>query len=232
VVRTLAPCALGGVQKMDHAHPTAQDDLPVPASSMRYTPPRQDRQRSEVMADEKRLLTPQEASDLVVALMVKYEERLAKYFERKGLQLADALNASQDLFLKALSAASKWTTRPDSEEAWFFSMARLVARTYHRTQRRKEDREQPYPDYYEELMSMNPVDEASRIEICNMMAAAVDALPDSQWVVIKWCLVEGASQREVAETLSISRRAVSGRLKRATRALCRALRGLAADVFA
>lgn len=188
-------------------------------------------ERKSPVSDVERLLTPEQAMALVAELMVKHDGRLAKYFHNKGLQSADALNASQELFLKASRAASKWTMRPDSDEAWLFSMAAQVALSLLRKWSLAAKHETAYQRSGMARSISEPLGEAIAIwsEFRDMIAPAIDLLPETQQVVIELHYEWGYSHDEVADLLKISRNAVTGRLERARRQLGKNLSLLGVD---
>jgi RNA polymerase sigma factor (sigma-70 family) len=170
-------------------------------------------ERKSPVSDVERLFTPEQAMAFVAELMVKHDGRLAKYFHNKGLQSADALNASQELFLKASRAASKWTMRPNSDKAWLFSMAKKVALSHLKTRILRAKHETAYQRSGMVRTISAPLGEA--IAILSEVRAAIDLLPETQQVVIELHCEWGYSHDEVADLLKISRKAVTGRLGRA-----------------
>jgi RNA polymerase sigma factor (sigma-70 family) len=166
-------------------------------------------------------------TDAFAALVERYQARLVRLCERLLGDRDEALDAAQEVFLKAFRHAAAAEPR-GLLFTWIYRIA--VNHCLNRLRRRKlvhflalgggsEDEERTFDP------PRSAPDPAATLEARERWARtrrALDALPESQRTVVILAKFEGLRQREIAELLGITEGAVESRLVRALRRLAAA----------
>ena len=129
----------------------------------------------------------------------------------------DARDACQEIFVRA------WHALPYYEgqgrfRAWLWRIAVNLCSDRLRAQRRRKSSLIAWSDRFgEELVcpDQTPAEAAHWRGEMEMLARALDVMPDSLRWPLTLCLIEGLSQAECAAVLNLSIRAVEGRIHRA-----------------
>lgn len=141
---------------------------------------------------------------------------------------ADAAEIAQDSFAVAWlgreSCRGDWRD-PESFGRWLRGVARNQHRNWARGRRRRLRRLAPGPELLEYVAAPEEPEPPEHID---RLRAAIDRLPARQRQVVFMHYLEETSVAEVAALLSISAKAVEGRLYQARRSLRRMLEGVPA----
>lgn len=166
-------------------------------------------------------------TELFSVLVERHQDRLVGLCQRLLLDRQAALDAAQEVFLKAFHKAS--SVRPRGQYfTWLYRVA--TNHCLNVLRRRKIVRFLPFVDSQDEGAGVpwEPVDRGPNPEEMlaarrrwQRTAAAIRRLPESQRAVLVLAKFEGLSYREIAETLEITEGAVESRLFRAMRNLQR-----------
>jgi len=184
---------------------------------------------SEVMADDWQLLarSADGDDDAFRQIVERHQDRLVRLCQRILQDREEALDAAQEVFIKAYQKAGK--LEPKGElYTWLYRVA--TNHCLNRIRRRKIVRFLPFGGSGGEVApSLEPVDRAPRPdselaarERWRITERAIATLPDRQRVVLILAKFEGLSYRQIAETLRITEGAVESRLFRAMRNLSKA----------
>jgi RNA polymerase sigma-70 factor (ECF subfamily) len=166
--------------------------------------------------------------DAFEPLVERYQDRVVRLCERFLGRREDALDAAQEVFLKAFRHAAG--ARPRGRfYTWIYRIAvnhclnqlrrRRVVRFLSLERGRTDegiaalDPASPAPDAEADLLTRERWRRTRRV---------IDALPPGQRAVLLLARFEGLSQREIAATLGITEGAVESRLVRAMRRLAAA----------
>lgn len=179
--------------------------------------------------DDWRLLAQAGAGDdeAFRTLVERHQDRLVRLCQRLLMDREEALDAAQEVFIKAYRKAGKLEPRGE-----LFTWLYRVATNYclNRLRRRRIVRFLPIGDASgDETVWPEPPDQtptpdrqlAAR-ERWQSTANAISALPENQRAVLVLAKLEGLSYRQIAETLQITEGAVESRLFRAMRNLSKA----------
>lgn len=164
-------------------------------------------------------------------LVERHQDRLVRLCERFLGRREDALDAAQEVFLKAFRNAGR--VRPRGRfYTWLYRVA--VNHCLNQLRRRRVVRffsleRGVRPEDGEAAASFDPPSPVADAQ-AGLLARerwrhtrrAIDALPAGQRAVLLLARFEGMSQREIAATLGISEGAVESRLSRAMRRLAAA----------
>ncbi|MEM1177618.1 MAG: RNA polymerase sigma factor [Acidobacteriota bacterium] len=160
------------------------------------------------------------------AIVERHQGRLFRVCLRMLGDREEALEATQDVLLKAFRSAATFTPR-GRVYTWLYRIA--VNHCLNRLRRRKIARFFGFGDLGgpdDEDLEWDPADDAPDAErrLVDQRAwlrtrRAIDALPTNQRAVLVLAKFEGLSYREIADTLGITMGAVESRLFRAMRRL-------------
>ena len=181
------------------------------------------------MSDDWQLLArTAEGDDGAFRIIVeRHQERLVRLCQRLLHDREEALDAAQEVFIKAYQKAG--TLEPKGElYTWLYRVA--TNHCLNRIRRRRIVRFMPMVSSSSDVAySMEPVSESAgpdteleAKERWQATQSAIDRLPDNQRAVLVLAKFEGMSYRQIAETLEITEGAVESRLFRAMRNLSRA----------
>lgn len=171
-------------------------------------------------------------SEAFTLLVERHQERILRVCERLLHDRDEALDASQEVFLKAFRKAGSFRPRA-KVSTWLYRIA--VNHSLNRLRRRRivrmvslgsmaprdEEEEGAHWDPPGEEPDPERVLEARRR--WKVTRRALEDLPESQRAVVVLARFEGLAYREIAEVLGITLGAVESRLVRAMRHLDRAL---------
>jgi RNA polymerase sigma-70 factor (ECF subfamily) len=161
-------------------------------------------------------------------LVERHEDRLIRLCQRLLLDREEALDAAQEVFIKAYRKAGRLEPRGELF-TWLYRVA--TNHCLNKLRRRRIVRFLPLGDPADDEASgwPEPADrgpipdqELASRERWATTRAAIGRLPDNQRAVLVLAKFEGLSYREIAQTLGISEGAVESRLFRAMRNLTRA----------
>lgn len=160
--------------------------------------------------------------DAYAQLMRRHQNRIFRHLLNLTGSREEALELSQEVFLKAWEALPAW--RPEAQfHTWLYRIASNLA--YDLLRRRRIVSYEPLADDYDV-----PADEAGpqeRLQASQAMAAldaALARLPPDQREIVLLREVEGLSYDELAATLGIDEGTVKSRLARGRAALAQAFR--------
>jgi len=160
-------------------------------------------------------------------IVERHQDRLVRLCQRLLFDREEALDAAQEVFIKAYRKAGK--LEPKGELfTWLYRVA--TNHCLNKLRRRRLVRFLPIGDSGEEETAwFEPVDQAPTPdqqlvarERWRATSRAVSRLPDNQRAVLILAKFEGLSYRQIAETLGITEGAVESRLFRAMRNLAKA----------
>ena len=160
-------------------------------------------------------------------LVERHQDRLVRLCQRLLHDREEALDAAQEVFIKAYRKAGK--LEPKGElYTWLYRVA--TNHCFNKLRRRRIVRFLPIGNTFEEEpLGWEPPDRAPAPD--RQLAArerwratrdAIARLPESQRAVLVLAKFEGLSYRRIAETLQITEGAVESRLFRAMRNLSKA----------
>jgi len=160
-------------------------------------------------------------------IVERHQDRLVRLCQRLLHDREEALDAAQEVFLKAYGKAGK--LKPQGElYTWLYRVATNYC--FNKLRRRRIVQFLPIGNSLEEEpLGREPSDQAPAPD--RQLAArerwratrdAISRLPESQRAVLVLAKFEGLSYRQIAETLQITEGAVESRLFRAMRNLSRA----------
>ncbi|MGH8554526.1 MAG: RNA polymerase sigma factor RpoE [Gammaproteobacteria bacterium] len=165
-------------------------------------------------------------------LVLKYQQRIIKLVSRYVRDPTDALDVSQDAFLKAYRALPNF--RGDSAfYTWLYRIAINTAKNHLVTQSRRpmESENFRFEGEQVELESMlkdlaTPESLLITDEIKETIAEAIEQLPDDLRTAINLREVEGLSYEEIAEVMTCPIGTVRSRIFRAREAIDHRLKAL------
>ena len=181
------------------------------------------------MSDDWQLLarTAEGDDDAFRVIVERHQERLVRLCQRLLNDREEALDAAQEVFIKAYQKAGK--LKPKGELfTWLYRVA--TNHCLNKIRRRRIIRFLPIGESAsDETYSIEPVNESPGPET-ELVAKerwratqnAIAKLPESQRAVLVLAKFEGLSYRQIAETLEITEGAVESRLFRAMRNLSKA----------
>ena len=181
------------------------------------------------MSDDWELLaqTAKGDEDAFRRLVVRHQDRLFRLCQRILLDREDALDATQEVFIKLFRKAGKLERRGELF-TWLYRVA--TNHCLNRIRRRRIVRFLPIAEassgvrFHPEPVadSAGPEVELETRQRWEATRRAIGRLPENQRVVLILARFEGLSYRQIAETLGITEGAVESRLFRATRNLVKA----------
>ena len=159
------------------------------------------------------------ASVAFAALFREHYPKVVRWLSVLGVSRAAVDDVAQEVFIVAHRKLDQ--RRPEaSTMGWLMGIARNVAATHHRGDRRKRAREQraPPPDAVP-----NPEATAMRNQAAALLQDFLDTLPEEQRLVFAMFELDGASGSEIAEALGLSRHTVHSRIRLVREKLARRL---------
>jgi len=160
-------------------------------------------------------------------IVERHQDRLVRLCQRLLHDREEALDAAQEVFIKAYGKAG--SLKPKGELfTWLYRVA--THHCFNKLRRRRIVRFLPIGDSREgEPVGWEPSDQAptpdrelAARERWQATRNAISRLPESQRAVLVLAKFEGLSYRQIAETLQITEGAVESRLFRAMRNLSKA----------
>lgn len=165
-------------------------------------------------------------------LVLKYQHRIVKLVMRYVRDPSEALDVSQEAFLKAYRALPKF--RGDSAfYTWLYRIAINTAKNYIVAMNRRPmeyDLDLQSPDEYEIHSKLRDDDTpeglALRDELHETVEMSIRALPEELRVAIILREVDGLSYEEIAEAMDCPVGTVRSRIFRAREGIDKSIRGL------
>lgn len=167
-------------------------------------------------------------SQAVRALMNRHSSGIWALARRMLNDAAMADDITQEVFLRVWKQAPKWETGRAKFSTWIRRVT--INLCYDRLRKHTERLPGEVPDIRDERSSVQA--ELERSELSQQVAAAIDDLPDRQRAAILLSHYDDLSQKDAAETLSLSVRAYESLLARARRSLKAALMDSKDDLMA
>lgn len=176
-----------------------------------------------VESDEDRLLSAAILGDeeAFVALVERYQEKIFRFCCQWLSDPEDAREATQDTFVRAYLALPRYRKKARFS-TWLFQIALNQCRDRFRSRSRKQD---GITDSITALATepacptLRPDESTSRSEDEQRLHLAIQALPEKLRAVAILHGIEHLSQRQCAEILNCSERAIEGRMYRARQSL-------------
>ena len=167
-------------------------------------------------------------------LMTRYMPLVTAYLYGKVRERDDALDISQEVFLKVYSALP---ALKDSRRfaPWLMMITKNKLRDYYRNQSRRLPAGAPSPHLDENARSSDrgpedeapsPAQKAGEKELIALVSASIGQLPDKYRVITYLRLLEERGTGEIAELLDLKESTVRTRLGRALRTLRKELQKL------
>jgi len=157
-----------------------------------------------------------------IATILPHEAALVRYLHRIWRNRAEIPDICQEVYVRIYEGAAR--SRPDSPKSFMFTTARnLLADKARREQVVTIHYTQDFASLDVLMDEMSPEHQYGAGEDLRRLAAAFDRLSDNYRQVIWLRRIEGLSQREAAQRLSINEGTLESRLNRALTALTRAL---------
>lgn len=145
--------------------------------------------------------------------------KVVRWLSVLGVSQAAVDDVAQEVFIVAHRKYAQ--LRPDASAAgWLMGIARNVAATHNRGDRRARAREQHAAA---PAAAPNPEANAMRNEAARLLQDFLDTLPEEQRLVFAMYELDGASGSEIAETLGLSRHTVHSRIRLIREKLARRL---------
>lgn len=165
-------------------------------------------------------------------LVLKYQHKIVKLVMRYVRDPSEALDVSQEAFLKAYKALPKF--RGDSAfYTWLYRIAVNTAKNYIVAQNRRPieyDLDLQESDGYELNVKLRNEDSpekiAQRDELRNTVQSAIDSLPDELRVAILLREIDGLSYEEIAHAMECPVGTVRSRIFRAREAIDKTIQPL------
>lgn len=156
-------------------------------------------------------------------LVRRYQDRLYRFILRMVGSRDEALELTQEVFLKAWQALPGW--RPEAQfRTWLFSIASNAATDSLR--RRKVVEFVPLDEEYDVPgEASDPARQLQAKQRLRALEAALSRLPDDQREIVLLREIEDMSYSDISATLGISEGTVKSRLARAREALVGHYRG-------
>jgi len=154
-------------------------------------------------------------------LVRRHQDRVFRFILRMTDCREDALELTQDTFIKALRALPSW--RPDALfRTWLLSIAGNTARDSLR--RRKRAKHVPI-DECEDIVDQraSPHSQLEAVEQCRLLESALRKLSDEWREILLLREVEGLSYSQIADTLGVCEGTVKSRIARARSAMLQEL---------
>jgi RNA polymerase sigma-70 factor, ECF subfamily len=155
--------------------------------------------------------------DALRLLYVRYSENVYGYVRSIVRDEKEAEDLTQHVFLKLITAISKYDDRGVPFSAWLLRLARNAALD-HLRRRRATPAEQVY--------AADAADDQGRLEAARDLHAALDVLPDEQRTVVVMRHIVGLTPPEIAERMGRSESSIHSLHHRGRRALQEELRRL------
>ena len=163
-------------------------------------------------------------------LVLKYQHKIVKLVMRYVRDSAEALDVTQEAFLKAYRALPGF--RGDSAfYTWLYRIAINTAKNYLVAQKRRPldyDLDLQDPEQYDMQARLKTVDTPERMalseEIRSTVNAAINDLPDDLRTAIVLREIDGMSYEEIAQTMECPIGTVRSRIFRAREAIDKRLK--------
>jgi len=148
-------------------------------------------------------------------LLNRHLPRILALARRMLKNREDAEEVAQEVFLRVWTRAGEWEPGRAQFRTWLYRVATNLC--LDRLRRHKNDDLESIP----EPASMDPTPEESlqNKDLSEIVARALDSLPDRQRAAIQLCHYQGMSNIEAAEALEVSVEALESLLSRARRQL-------------
>jgi RNA polymerase sigma-70 factor (ECF subfamily) len=183
-------------------------------------------------ADDQRLVERVQAGDRQAfnVLVLKYQHKIVKLVMRYVRDQAEALDITQEAFIKAYRAIGKF--RGDSAfYTWLYRIAINTAKNHIVAMQRRPmeyDLDMQESGAYESHAPLRDHDSPDRIaqreELRGSLQAAIDALPEELRMAIVLREIDGLSYEEIAQAMDCPIGTVRSRIFRARDALDKAIR--------
>jgi RNA polymerase sigma-70 factor (ECF subfamily) len=177
------------------------------------------------MSDLLLRIATERSEDAFRQLFEEYVPRIKSYMMRQGTDAATAEDLAQETLLAVWSKASLYSSEKATPTTWIFTIARNL-----RIDRlRKEVAWQELSETHAEEISSedaSPDDIASARERQVRVQAVLAQLPGDQREVITLAFIDGLSQREIAQRLSLPLGTVKSRARLAYEKVRNALKDL------
>jgi len=163
-------------------------------------------------------------------LVVKYQRRVAATVRRFVREDRITEELTQDVFVRVYLALSSFDPA-GSFQAWLFTIARNLAKSYLRSPQNRMD-DQPREATVEEAVGRShrvapsPEEEAMAHQMFGRIDAEVEALPDIQRTALLMREVEGLDYGSISERLAMPVNTVKSHIYRAREAVASGLREL------
>ncbi|MGH1343714.1 MAG: RNA polymerase sigma factor [Nannocystales bacterium] len=145
--------------------------------------------------------------------------KVVRWLSVLGVPQAAVDDIAQEVFIIAHRKYEQ--LRPEASTAgWLMGIARNVAATHKRGDRRARAREQHAST---PVVAANPEATAMRNQAARLLQDFLDTLPEEQRLVFAMYELDGASGSEIAETLGLSRHTVHSRIRLTREKLARRL---------
>jgi len=187
--------------------------------------------------DDQRLVERVQRGDKLAfdLLVLKYQHKIVKLIMRYVRDPSEALDVSQEAFLKAYRALPKF--RGDSAfYTWLYRIAVNTAKNYIVAMNRRPveyDLDLQESDGYELNVKLRNEDSpekiAQRDELRQTVQSAIDALPDELRVAILLREIDGLSYEEIAHAMECPVGTVRSRIFRAREAIDRTIQPLVGE---
>ncbi len=161
----------------------------------------------------------------------QHYQAVHRYFEKRGFRGDEALDLTQETFLRAFRGWSAFRGE-SSTSTWVY---RIAANTYHKELRRRgAEKRKAYEvsltappdgeldgllDALGDASAPDPLDTAVRREQLRRLGEALAALPNQMRTCLQLQIQRGLSNREIAELLRVSPQTVKAHLFQARRRL-------------
>ena len=185
-------------------------------------------------SDDQRLVERVQGGDRQAfdVLVLKYQHRIVKLVTRYVRDPSEALDVTQEAFIKAYRAIPKF--RGDSAfYTWLYRIAINTAKNHIVAMKRRPmeyDLDLQEAGGYVSNVQLHETDSPDRIaqreELRDVLQASIDALPEELRVAIVLREIEGMSYEEIATAMNCPIGTVRSRIFRARDAIDTAIRGL------
>lgn len=157
------------------------------------------------------------------AIFERYRSRIYRYL----CHLVRDADLAQQTFIKAYKALSQ-NSPPENLSAWLYTIATNTA--FSALRRRKLITWLPFHDNAEVARKAARAGDEARLGDRELVAQALDRLPERDVACLLLHFAQGLSCTEVAEVLGMSPAAAKSRLYRARAAFCRTYQSLSQEV--
>lgn len=152
------------------------------------------------------------------ALVERHQQPVYRFCHCYLRDAEDALEASQDTFVRAHGALSRFTPRAKFS-TWLFRIALNLCRDRARARKGRRDARSGIDDHQWACRGVQPDEAAMRDGDLAKLDRGLNALPAALRAVVVLSCLDGLSHAECAGILKCSERAIEGRLYRARQRL-------------